>query len=99
MDDKLRADNMPTIMKLYESMFSMPIRMRVGPTMRQIVLDTITYAEDIFAAQGAMADSCLDFITKVRLVVDPQGKTQRQLVDELKKSHIVDHGKSIGDQG
>ena len=30
MDDQLRTDNMPTIMKLYEAMLSMPIRMRVG---------------------------------------------------------------------
>ena len=99
MDDQLRTDNMPTIMKLYEAMLSMPIRMRVGPTMKQIVLDTISYAEDIFAAQGTTADSCLDFVSKVRVVVDVQGKTQRQLVEDLKLASIVYHGKPIGDQG
>ena len=49
MDDQLRTDNMPTILKLYESALSMPIRMRAGPTMKQIVLDTISYAEDIWS--------------------------------------------------
>ena len=49
MDDQLRTDNMPTILKLYESALSLPIRMRVGPTMKQLVLDTISYAEDIWS--------------------------------------------------
>ena len=36
LDDQLRIDNMPTIMKLYEAMLSVPIRMRVGPTMKRL---------------------------------------------------------------
>ena len=99
MDDQLRTDNMPTILKLYESALSLPIRMRVGPTMKQIVLDTITYAEDIWSASGTTADTCLDFITKVRVIVDPHDKPQRQLETELKLANILYHGKAIGDQG
>ena len=49
MYDQLRTDNMPTVLELYESALSMPIRMRAGPTMKQIVLDTISYAEDIWS--------------------------------------------------
>ena len=99
MDDQLRTDNMPTILKLYESALSLPIRMRVGPTMKHIVLDTITYAEDIWSASGTTADTCLDFITKVRVIVDPHDKPQRQLETELKLATILYHGKAIGDQG
>ena len=77
MDDQLRAGNSAIIMKLYEAALSMPIRMRVGPTFKQIVLDTISYSEDIFAAQGATTDSSLDFITKVRHLVNQDGLSQR----------------------
>ena len=99
MNDQLRADNMPIIIKLYEAMLSMPIRMRVAPTLKQVIMDTITYSEDTFAAQEATADSCLDFVNKVRHLVNTKGLTQRQLIDELKKSNISFRGKAVGDQG
>ena len=80
-------------------MLSMPIRMRVAPTLKHVIMDTITYSEDTFAAQEATADSCLDFVNKVRHLVNTKGLTQRQLIDELKKSNISFRGKAVGDQG
>ena len=78
----------------------MPIRMRVAPTFKQLDLDTISYSEDVFAAQGATADSSLDFITKARhLVSAHSGATNPQLIQEFKSLGLLFHGKPIGYQG
>ena len=83
MDDQLRTDNMPTIMELYEAMLSMPIRMRVGPTLRQEFLDMIS-SKNTFAVQRATTDSCIDFVTMVRHCVHLYLASQNQLIQDLK---------------
>ena len=95
MDDQLRANNTPMIMKLYEAALSMPIRMRLNPTFAQIAYDTITHSEDIFATKGATVDSCIDFHAKVRHIINLQAHSQRTLVTEFKNANIFYHGKPI----
>ena len=70
-------------MKLYEVALSMPIRMRLNPTLTQVVQDTITNVDDIFAHQGVTTDSCIDFINKMRYAIDLHAYSQRKLVKEL----------------
>ena len=52
MDDQLRANNTPMIMKLYGAAFSMPIRMRLNPTFAQVAYDTITHSENSVCDPG-----------------------------------------------
>ena len=80
MDDLLRANNTPMIIKLYEAALSIPIRMRLNPTFAQVAYDTITHSENSCAAQGATIDSCFDFLNKVRHLVNVQAFSQRNLV-------------------
>ena len=98
MDDMLRANNLPMILKLYNVALSMPIRMRVGPTFKQIVMDTITHSEEIFANGEAIEDSCFDFIDKSRHLIDLRDKPQRHLIQEFDNLKITFHGKAIKDQ-
>ena len=97
MDDQLRANNTPMIMKLYEAALSIPIRMRLNPTFAQVAYDTITHSENSCAAQGATIDSCFVFLNKVRHLVNLQAFSQRNLVKEFKKLNLVFHGKPIGE--
>ena len=80
MDDLLRANNTPMIIKLYEAALSIPIRMRLNPTFAQVAYDTITHSENSCAAQGATIDSRFEFLNKVRHLVNVQAFSQRNLV-------------------
>ena len=64
-DDALRAQDERKVLKLYEAALSMPIRMRCGPSRKQLILDSMTYSEDLFAANFTTSDSFFDFAQKV----------------------------------
>ena len=53
MDDQLRANNTPMVMKLYEAALSIPIRMRLNPTFAHVAYDTITHSENICCDPGS----------------------------------------------
>ena len=53
MDDQLRANNTPMIMKLDEAALSIPIRMRLNPTLAHVAYDTVTHSEDIVCEHGS----------------------------------------------
>ena len=65
MDDALRANNSFKIKRLFEAAFAMPMRLRVGPTMLQVCLDSMTYSEDLWSVNSVSADSFFDFVAKV----------------------------------
>ena len=88
------------IMKLYEAALSMPIRMRVAPSTSQVMLDTLTYSEDLFAAQAAAGDSFLDLVLKVKyLVTAVLGASIPKLTEKFAQMGFLYHGRPIGEQG
>jgi len=65
LDDALRANDGNKIKKLYMAALSMPMRMRVAPTFKQVILDSVSYSEQLFAAKLATSDSFFDWCDKV----------------------------------
>ena len=67
-DDALRASNIPKVLKLYEAVLCLPMHVRCGLSMKQVSLDSITYSEDLFAANSTSSDSFFTFAEKVLTV-------------------------------
>ena len=57
LDDALRAKDHQKVHKLFQAALCMPIRVRVAPTLPQVILDSITYSEDLYAGKEATSDS------------------------------------------
>ena len=57
MDDALRACDYFKVRRLYEAALSMPMRVRAGPSLQQITLDSLSYSEDLYAANCITSDS------------------------------------------
>ena len=98
MDDALRAGDKRKVMKLYEAALSMPLRLRCGPDIKQITLDSITYSEDLFASNLASSDSFFDFALKVVVLLgDVSNHTRNSLTEAAAKIGLSFHGKKFKD--
>ena len=51
--------------KLYEAALSMPLRFRLGPSRLQVTLDSISFAESVYASYNCSFDSFWDFAVKL----------------------------------
>ena len=49
------------VTKLFEAALSRPIRVRNGATRKQVVLDSLSYSEELFAHKEGHSDSFFDF--------------------------------------
>ena len=99
-DDALRAGDHTKVLKLYEAALCIPLRLRLGPSMVQVTLDSITYSEDLFAAHSANSDSFMTFAEKVMVALPPGflGSTSvTNIVIRTTNLGISFHGSAVGD--
>ena len=101
MDDALRNGDTHKIKKLVEAALSMPMRLRAGPDRKQVMLDSITYSEDLFAIKTATSDAFLDFSAKVINLFPPSpafgGLQVPQILATTKSMALTFHGNALGD--
>ena len=60
-DDALRAGDHTKVLKLFEAALCLPLRLRLGPSMVQVTLDSISYSEELFTAYASTSDGFLVF--------------------------------------
>ena len=99
-DEKLRADDWTSVLKLYEAALCLPLHMRLGPSMKQVALDSITYSEDLFAYNSAQSDAFLTFAEKVMSVLPAEFLTTasvKNIVGRAATLGISFHGSAVGD--
>ena len=76
----------------------MPMRMRVGPSRQQVVLDNITYSEELFVAKLTASDAFYDFATKAgELIPALESMTAKAVVDRCSELGIAFHAKKVND--
>ena len=99
-DEALRASDWPKVLKLYEAALCLPLQVRCGPTLQQVLLDSITYSEDLYAANSASSDAFLTFAEKVMSALPPdflQSSTVKKIVVRAESLGISFHGSAVGD--
>lgn len=101
MDDALRADATAKVIKLYEAALSMPMRLRVAPSRDQIILDSISYSEELYATKSASSDSFFDWVEKVVGVFPKEptfvSLTGKAVKDRGDKLGITFHGNKVNE--
>ena len=65
LSDALDAGDGTRILKLYEASLSIMVRMRLSPTMDQVLMDSLAWSDNLRVQAAAGADSILEFIVKV----------------------------------
>ena len=88
------------VLKLYEAALCLPLQMRCGPSMQQVSLDSITYSEDLFAANSASSDAFLAFAEKVMSALPAgflQSHSVKNIVARAESLGISFHGSAVGD--
>ena len=77
-------------LKLFEASLSVLVRMRVGPTVTQVLLDSLQWSDTIRAMKEAGADSWSEFVTKCGQIPDIKERlpnmAQREAVALFAKS-------------
>ena len=97
-DDALRANNWQQIRALYQAALAMPMRMRVGPSRQQVVLDNITYSEELFVAKLTASDAFYDFATKAgELIPTLENMTAKAVVERCSELGIAFHAQKVND--
>jgi len=99
MDDALRASDYFKVRRLYEAALSMPMRVRLGPSLQQITVDSLSYSEELYATNCVTSDSFFDFVVKVEsLLGSAAGEmNSKQLQQRCRDLAISFHGQAIGD--
>jgi hypothetical protein len=100
LDDALRDSDWNKVLKLYEAALCLPMQVRCGPTIQQVLLDSITYSEDLYAANSGTSDAFLTFAEKVISALPPgflQTKTAKNVVERAASLGISFHGSAVGD--
>ena len=96
LDDALRAKDWLKVKKLFQAALCMPIRVRVAPSLAQVVLDSITYSEDLYAGKEATSDSFFDWTDKVFSLLSPKAAVDAMMLKDLKaavdKLAVTYHG-------
>ena len=99
-DDALRASNHAKVLKLYEAALCIPLRVRCGPSLKQVSLDSTTYSEDLFAFNSASSDAFLTFAEKVMSALPAdflQSRPVKNIVVKAESLGISFHGSAVGD--
>ena len=88
--------------KLYEAALSMPLRFRLGPSRLQVTLDSISFAESVYASYNCSCDSFWDFAVKL---ADLIGKdklatmSQKGIVALCERYHLSFQGHPVKEMG
>jgi hypothetical protein len=85
MDDALRDGDTQKIIKLYEAGLSMPMRLRLTPSKNTVVLDSLTFSEDLWTSKEGASDSFWDFVVKVMAVIPTEPGIDKLSAANLKK--------------
>ena len=93
-DDALRANNNHKVVKLFSAALSQPLHLRSHPTKKQLVLDSMSYSEDIFNQSASAADSFFAFAQKVEHALE--SGDDELAVGSMSANSIVDKAKSLG---
>ena len=98
--DAVRAMDLHKVRKLMESALTIPMRLRVAPSYKQVCLDSITFSEDLFAAKTASSDHFLDFGDKVVSLFPSEpaffSLAVKTIQDHAGKLGLTFHGSEIG---
>ena len=98
--EALRDSDHRKVLSLYEAALCLPLRLRCGPSLVQVSLDSITYSEDLFASNSATSDAFLTFAEKL-IGALPSGfiasNSARNIVLHAKSIGISFHGSAVGD--
>ena len=88
------------MLKLFEAALCLPLRLRLGPSTVQVILDSITYSEDLFAAQCANSDSFMTFAEKLVFAL-PSGfigtNSVKGIVARMSSLGITFHASAVGE--
>ena len=88
--------------QLYEAALSMPMRVRVGCTRQQATIDSMSFAEAVFATANCCCDSFWDFSQKAVDVIGARvmaSMTQSSIVTKCEKLFFSFHGSKIQPMG
>ena len=100
-DDALRGNAYGKVLKLYAAALSTPMRLRCGPSKTQVCLDSITYSEDLFAANASSSDSFFDFTQKVIQLFPAElavgSMSVKAVISAADKAGISYHGIKVND--
>ena len=100
MDDALRASDWPKVLRLYRAALCVPLRLRCAPSLTQVSRDSMTYSEELFAANPHCSDVFLTFAEKFMAAVPPgfvQCETVKKIVARARTLCISFHGSAVGD--
>ena len=87
------------VTKLFEA--SLPIRVRNGATRKQVVLDSLSYSEELFAHKAGHSDSFFDFAEKFADLVSKPNldkMSAKAIATEVAKLNVTFHGAEISSQ-
>ena len=99
-DDALRASDWTKVLKLYRAALCVPLRLRCAPSLTQVSRDSMTYSEELFAANPHCSDVFLAFAEKFMAAVPPdfvQSETVKNIVARARTLGISFHGSAVGD--
>ena len=98
-DEALRASDHDKVMKLSEAALCLPLRLRCGPSLAQVSLDSINYSEDLYASNSA-SSVFFTFAEKCMTVFPPDfvGNNSAKSIASRAKTHDISfHGSAVGD--
>ena len=88
------------VTKLFEAALSLPIRVRNGATRKQVVLDSLSYSEELFAHKAGHSDSFFDFAEKFADLIGKANLDKmsvKAISTAAAKLNVTFHGAEIND--